>query len=54
MNADGHTDISDLLMLVVSWATRAGERGFVAACDPDRDGGIDVGDLLIVATNWGR
>jgi hypothetical protein len=54
INGDGQTDISDLLMLAASWATRVGETGFVPACDLDRDGGVDVTDLLILAANWGR
>ncbi len=52
INGDGRTDISDLLMLAGSWATRAGEARFVPACDLDRDGGVDVVDLLIFSTTW--
>jgi hypothetical protein len=43
----------DLRQVVVPWNTRAGEPGYDAARDMDRDGDMDVVDVVRVAANWG-
>jgi hypothetical protein len=43
----------DLRQVIVPWNTRAGEPGYDAARDMDRDGDVDVVDVVRVAANWG-
>lgn len=54
LNADGHVDVSDLLLLLAAWgpcpAVTAGP--FPCPADLDGDGSVDVSDLLALLANW--
>jgi hypothetical protein len=52
-NDDGHVNVTDLLLLVASWAAGVGDANYNPACDFDGNGLVDISDLLVVANNWG-
>lgn len=54
VDGNGSVDVADLLAMVASFGTSAGDAEFSAACDFDNDGTIDVIDLLYLIDNWGR
>lgn len=54
LNADGHVDVADLLILVESMGTSAGDPGYDLACDLTGDGTVDLADLLRMIDDWGK
>ena len=48
----GKVNAIDLLRMVRSWATRAGDAEYDASCDINDDGAVNAIDLLILARNW--
>ena len=53
INADGHVDLTDLLLLAGSWGALVGSPAYNPAADFNGDGAVDVVDLLRLADNWG-
>jgi hypothetical protein len=54
INGDGHVDVSDLLLLALSWGKTRGAVGYNPRCDLNGDGAADVADLLLLAGNFGN
>jgi hypothetical protein len=54
INADGHVDVADLVIVAASWGTISTDPTYNAAADLNSDDRIDVSDLLIMAGNWGE
>jgi parallel beta-helix repeat protein len=52
-NGDGRVDVTDLLSLVYSFGTFAGDAAFDATCDFNHDGAVDVADLLDLVYAFG-
>jgi hypothetical protein len=52
-NRDGGVDVIDLLFLVTSWGTSAGDPAYDARYDFNGDGSIDVVDLLTLVFSFG-
>ncbi len=53
INADGHVDVADMLILAASFGRTAGQPGFNSACDLNKDTKVDVSEVLILAHDWG-
>jgi hypothetical protein len=52
-NADGSTDISDLVILGLSYGTSAGGARYDFRCDYNADGAVNLTDLLILGLHYG-
>jgi len=53
-NGNGHVDLGDLLRLVSSLGTHAGDPGYLWYFDYNADGRVDFGDLLQLLHRLGR
>jgi hypothetical protein len=53
INADGHVDAGDLLLLAGSFGLCQGESGYERRCNLSADDCVDVSDLLVLAADWG-
>jgi hypothetical protein len=53
LDRDCRVNNFDLNQVVVPWNTQAGEPGYYATSDLNRDGDVDVADVVGVAANWG-
>lgn len=53
INGDGFVDVIDLLCLVDSWASVAGDPNYDPDSDINGDGSVDVVDLLSLVEAWG-
>jgi hypothetical protein len=53
VDADGHVDVVDLLLMVEAWASQIGEPHYSAGSDLNNDGLVDTVDLLLLVENFG-
>jgi hypothetical protein len=54
VNADNHVDVVDLLYLVDTFGTAAGDVRYDPVCDFNDDGSVDVVDLLALVETFGQ
>jgi hypothetical protein len=53
IDGDGHVSLTDLAILLSSFGTCAGDRGYGAAADFGGDGCIGLADLAVLLANFG-
>lgn len=53
IDASGHVDSADLLLLASGFGKQLGDLGYDPNCDLNGDGRVDVSDLLMLADNFG-
>lgn len=54
VDADGHVDVVDLLLLLQAWASEIGQPHYSTASDINDDGLVDTLDLLLLVENFGN